>query len=155
MSVQKYVSQVKDINWSKEMVYSKLSDLNTLGKLYNPENIERAKEQLGDKADKFNLEDFSADSDSCSFTVSPIGRISLRIIDREENKTIKIQSEEGIPGSFTLWIQLLPVNENSCKSRLTLHADMNMMMKMMLGKKLSKGIDQFADGLTRIPFGNL
>lgn len=155
MSIQKYVSQVKTINWSNEIVYSKLSDLNTLNKLFNPENIERAKAQLGDKAEKFNLEDFSADSDSCSFTVSPIGRISLRIIEREENKTIKIQSEEGIPMSFTLWIQLLPVNEYSSKTRLTLHADLNMMMKMMLGKKLSAGIDQFAEGLAQVPFGNL
>jgi hypothetical protein len=36
--------------------------------------------------------------------------------------------------------------------RLTLKADLNMMMKMMIGKKLEEGIDKFADMLAMLPY---
>ncbi|MEN8139059.1 MAG: SRPBCC family protein [Bacteroidota bacterium] len=155
MSLQKYVSNIKTINWSNAVVYDRLSNLETLNFLFNPENLERAKQQLGEKADKFNIEDFQADRDSCSFKIDPVGRVGMHIVNREEGKTIKVESEEGLPMSFTLWIQLLPVNEYSCKARLTIHTELNMMMKMMIGKKLKKGVDQIADGLTQIPFGTI
>jgi len=155
MSTQKYVSQIKTVNWSNSIVYDRLSNLETLNFLFNPENLERAKQQLGKEADKFNVKDFTADKDSCSFTISPAGRIGLRIIERDELKTIKVSSDENTPMGFVFWIQILPVNDFSCKIRLTVHAELNMMMKMMVGKKLSKGIDQIADALIQIPFGNI
>lgn len=155
MSIQKYVSGVKTIYWNNKLVYDKLADLSNLNVFFNPDNLEKVKNQLGDKADKFSIDNFTATADSCSFTIAQAGQITLNVIEREEPKTIKIQSQAGIPGNFTLWIQLLPVDENSCKTRLTLHADLNMMMRSLLGKKLKKGIDQFADGLAKIPFGNI
>ena len=155
MGLQKYVSDVKVINWSNEVVYDRLSNLETLNFMFNPENLERAKQQLGDKADKFKIEDFVADRDSCSFNVSPVGTVGLKIIEREELKTVKISSDSISGMEFTLWVQILPANEYSCKIRLTIHAELNMVMKMMIGKKLKKGVNQFADGMAQIPFGNI
>jgi hypothetical protein len=36
--------------------------------------------------------------------------------------------------------------------RLTLKADLNPMLKMMLGKKLEQGIEKFADMLAMLPY---
>ena len=36
--------------------------------------------------------------------------------------------------------------------KLTLRADLNPMIKMMIGSKLDKGIDQFADMLCMLPY---
>jgi len=152
MGVQKYVSDVKTLNWSNEIVYDRLSNLEFLNVLFNPANLERAKQQLGEKADKFNIENFSADRDSCRFTISPIGEIGLRIVEREDLKTIKLTNDGG-PMSFTIWIQVLPVSSVASKIRLTIHTELNMMMKMMVGKKLKQGINQVAEGFTQIPFG--
>jgi len=154
MATQKYVSDVKTLNWSNEIVYDRLSNLEFLNFLFNPENLERAKQQMGDKADKLNIEDFSADRDSCRFTISPVGQLGLRIIEREELKLIKLVNDEG-PIDFTIWIQLLPVNEYTSKMRLTIHTELNMMMNMMVGKKLKKGVNQMADVFTQIPFGSI
>lgn len=154
MAIQKYVSDVKTLNWSSDIVYDRLSNLEFLNSLFNPENLEQAKQQMGDKADKFNVEDFTADMDSCSFTISPVGKIGLRIVERQELKSLKISNDAG-PIDFTIWIQLLPVNEFSSKLRLTIHTELNMMMKMMVGKKLKEGVNQVAEGFTQIPFGNL
>jgi hypothetical protein len=152
MGLQKYISDVKTINWNNEIVYDRLSNFEFLNQLFNPENLERAKAQMGDKADKINIENFMADRDSCNFTISPIGQIRLRIIEREHPKTIKITNDGG-PMEFTIWIQLLPVNNSTSKLRLTIHTELNMMMKMMMGKKLKQGVNQIADAFTQIPFG--
>lgn len=152
MATQKYVSDVKTLNWSNEIVYDRLSNLEFLNFLFNPENLERAKQQMGDKADKLNIEDFSADRDSCRFTISPVGQIGLRIVERQDLKTIKLTNDAG-PMSFTIWIQILPINNVTSKIRLTVHTELNMMMKMMVGKKLKEGVNQIAEGFTQIPFG--
>ena len=73
------------------------------------------------------------------------------IIEREENKCIKFATEQS-PIDANLWIQVLPVSTGGSKMRLTLKADLNMMMKMMIGKKLESGIDQFADMLASLPY---
>ena len=154
MATQKYVSDIKVLSWSNDIVYDRLSNFETLNFLFNPENLERAKQQLGDQANKFNIDEFMADSESCSFKISPIGTISLRIVERDENKTVKIVSDQG-PINFTIWVQTLPLNEYSSKLRLTIHTELNMVMKMMLDNKLSKGINQVADAFTQIPFGSI
>jgi len=155
MSTQKYTSDVKILNWSNPIVYNSLSNLEFLNILFSPENMERVKEQMSDKADKIKIDEFSADKDSCSFKISPIGTISFRIVERDEPKLIKLISEDGSPVSFKFWIQILPLNESTCKIKLTLHTELNMMMKMMVGNKLEKGINQIADAFTKIPFGTI
>jgi len=153
MATQKYVSDIKTINWENSIVYHKLSNLEFLNIMFNPESLARVKEQMGDKAADMNIQNFVADRDRCSFDVAPMGHISFYVEEREEPKTIKIRSEESTPFQFRLWIQLLPVNSTQCKMRITLHTELNMMMKMMVGKKLEGGINQIADGIAQIPFG--
>jgi hypothetical protein len=155
MATQKYVSEIKIINWSNNIVYESLSNLSFLNTLMSPENMERVKQQLGDKADKFNIEDFYADRNTCSFKISPIGTIGFQIINREEPKAIKMGSSNESPIKFTIWIQILPIDANTCKIRLTLHTELDMMTKMMIGKKLKKGVDQIADTFSQIPFGSI
>ena len=153
MAAKKYVSDIKTVNWSNQIVYDKLSDLNFLNIMFGPDNMERVKQQMGDKAPDMNIQNFVADRDTCSFDMPPIGTIALHIEEREEPKTVKIASDESTQFQFKLWVQLLPVNDTQCKMRVTLHIELNMMMKMMIGKKLDKGINQIADGIAQIPFG--
>ena len=76
-----------------------------------------------------------------------VGEIALRIIEREENKTIKFETEQS-PIQANMWIQVLPsTNDDGTKMKLTLKADLNPMVKMMVGSKISDGIDKFADML--------
>jgi len=153
MATQKYVSDVKTVNWSNLIVFDKLSNLEFLNIMFGPENMERVKQQMGDKAPDMNIQNFVADRDTCSFDMPPIGNIAFHIEEREEPKTVKIVSDESTQFQFKLWVQLLPVSDTQCKMRVTLHIELNMMMKMMIGKKLDKGINQIADGIAQIPFG--
>lgn len=149
MATCKYVSDVKLINNNQELIYNFLSNFENLAKFFNEEAMEKIAEQA---PKKFKLKDFKADQDTCTFTVEGFGETGLRIIEREASKTIKITGNGTVPFEFYFWVQLLPADSYQTKLRLTLHAELNMMMKMMLGKKLEEGINQIADGFTKIPF---
>ena len=66
------------------------------------------------------------------------------MVEREPNKLIKITGEE-LPFDFFFWIQLKGMAPDDTRMLLTLHAELNMMMKMMIGGKLQKALDQIAD----------
>lgn len=113
--MSKFESSIKVIPYSQQAVYNTLSDLT---------NVERIK----DKIPQDKLEGLTFDRDSISMSMKPVGQVSMRIVNREEPKTIKFQSENS-PLSFFFWIQLLPVTEGQCKMRLTIDADVPFFLK--------------------------
>lgn len=100
---------------------------------------------------KDKLQSLSFDHDSLSVSVAPVGQISMRIIERDEPKTIKFESDNS-PLSFNFWIQILPVTETSSKMKLTIDADIPFFAKGMVSKPLQEGIEKIADALAMIPF---
>jgi len=46
----------------------------------------------------------------------------------------------------------LPVTDEKSKIKVTLKADMNPMIKMMIGSYMEKFVNMFADALTKIPY---
>ncbi len=151
MGTEKYMSEPKEINYSQELVFTKLSNLKNLEQFVSEEKLEALKNQ-GVDTKGFKLEDFSASEDRCSFSISPVGNVGIEIIEREPFKTIKFQGEKSVPFPVTFWVQLVPVHENSCKIKLTLHAELSMMIKMMVGGYLEKGIEKLADMLTKVDY---
>lgn len=158
-----YKSEVKNIYYPIESVYAKLSDLTHLQVIQqnidNPEFQKRVLEQAGDKVkpEQFQMmvdkvRSMQFDSDSVTGDAGPLGSITLRIIEREENKTIKFQLE-GAPIQANMWIQLLPASSTQCAMRLTLKADLNFFLKQMIGSKLKDGVNKMADMLASLPYG--
>ena len=156
-----YKSEVKKIFAPIERVYERLSDLNNLAVIQqgldNPEAMERIKQQAGDKVSPEQLEQIveklralQFDRDSVSGN-TPIGPATLRIIEREPDKTIKFAAE-GMPVAANMWIQLLPQNESECAMRLTVKADLNFFIRQMIGKKLEQGVDGLAQMLASLPY---
>ena len=95
------------------------------------------------------VEEWEATEDSCSFKVKGM-KVCLRIAEKVENKHVKIVAGEGgLPVDFSFWIQLKEVAERDTRIRMVLHAELNMMMKMMLGSKLQSGLDQAVEGLAK------
>jgi hypothetical protein len=151
MGVEKYVSEPREIRYSQELVYNKLSNLKNLEQFISAEKIEELNRK-GVDTKGFKVEDFAATEDRCSFKISPVGNVGIEIIEREPYKTIKIQGEKSVPFPVVFWVQLAKIDEERCKIRLTLHAELNPMIKMMVGGYLDKGVDKVADLLTSIDF---
>ena len=96
-------------------------------------------------ADK--VEEWQATEDTCSFKFKGF-TVALRIEEKVENKHVKIVGDGGtVPMDFAFWVQLHQVSDNDTRIRLVLHADLNMMMRMMLDKKLREGLDQAVESL--------
>lgn len=136
--MSKYESGIKQIPHPQETVYNTLSDLN---------NIERVKDRI--PADK--IQGLTFDHDTVSISVPPVGSITLKIIEREEPKCIKFETENS-PVLFNLWVQLLPVTETTCKMKVTVKADIPVFLKPMVGGKLQDGVDKIADALAMLPY---
>lgn len=136
--MDKFESEVKIIAAPQEKVYSRLSDLNSLSLVesYIP---------------KDKIKSLSYDTDSVTVEVSPVGKITLNIVEREPLKTIKFGSTES-PLEFNFWIQLLPVSEESCKMKLTAKVELNMLTRGMLKKPIQEGIDRIAMMLSGLPY---
>ena len=148
MGISKYVSDIKIINNNQEIIYNYLSNFENLSKYINDRLLEKITEQVP----QIKISNFESDADSCRFQISGMGLAEIRIIDREPAKTIKISSTGSLPLSIVFWIQLLPVDAYQTKMRLTLDADMSMMIKMMVNKKLEEGINKLADTLAALPY---
>lgn len=135
----KFESGIRQIDAPQEKVYETLSNL---------QNLERVKDRIPD--DK--LQNLVFDNDSIGIEMAPIGKIAMRIVEREEPNTIKFESVES-PMAFNFWIQLLPVTDESCKMKLTIKADMNPFVKMVVEKPLREGIEKMADMLQAVKYG--
>ena len=134
----KFESSIKQIPYPVENVYRNISDLS---------NLERVRDRIPE--DK--LQEFQFDSDSVQVSVAPVGTIKLRIVEREENRCVKFETEQS-PMPFNLWIQVLPVSEAESKMKVTVKADIPFMLKGMVSGPLQDGVEKFADALSQIPY---
>ena len=128
-----------------EKFYTNLQKLKERYELMKDNMPEEARKQ----AEK--IKDLEFDQDSLSVNVPPVGSIKLRVVNREEPKCIKFETEQS-PIPFNFWIQLLPVTSTSCKMKLTIKAELNMFIKQMVKKPLQEGIEKIADVLQMIQY---
>jgi len=134
----KFESTIKQVPYPQEAVYNNLSDLTNL-------------EKVRDRVPEDKLQDFSFDKDTVSVSVPPVGKITIRICDREEPKCVKFESVDS-PMPFHLWIQVLPVTAESSKMKVTVYADIPFMLKGMVSGPLQDGVEKIADALAMIPY---
>ncbi len=134
MSTLKTVSKIGKIQNSDERIFRFLSNFKNFDALIPPE-----------------VQGWESGEDWCRFLVKG-QKIGFQIVDKEEFKTIKFQASADSVFPFLFWIQLVKVSAYDTRVRLTVHADVNMVMKVALKKQLKKGLDQLVDQLAIIPY---
>ena len=139
MAEVKYESKVTRALANAEDVYAVLSDLSNL-------------EKVRDLIPQDKIKEMEFDQDYARFKVDGLGqKVCIRIVEREPEKTVKF-GVENIPVQANMWIQMKQMGENDTRLRLTIKADMPVMFKMMLDKKMQEGIDHAADMLAQMPY---
>ncbi|WP_175630953.1 SRPBCC family protein [Bacteroides acidifaciens] len=133
-----FESSVKVIPYSQERVYNKLSDLSNL-------------EAIKDRLPQDKVQDLSFDSDTLSFSVPPVGQLTLQIVEREPCKCIKLATANS-PIPFNMWIQLVATGEEECKVKVTIGIDINPFMKAMVQKPLQDGLEKMVEMLAAINY---
>ena len=108
-------------------------------------------EAIKDRLPEDKVKDISFDTDTLSFSVAPVGQLTLKIIDREPDKCIKFETVNS-PLPFNMWIQIAPVAVEECKLKITIGMELNPFMKTMVQKPLQEGLEKMADMLSMINY---
>lgn len=123
-----YTSKQQQINRSSEQIYTVLSKFSN----FTP--------MLADK-----VEEWTATDDRCSFKAKGF-MIALKMDELTPFTTIKIVGDgNGSPFPFAFWVQLKEEAPYDTRLRIVLDAELNMMMKMMIGGKLQEAVDKIAE----------
>ena len=136
--MSKYESRVKLIPYPQENVYRNMSDLNNLAR-------------IRDRVPNSKIEEFIFDSDTVSLVVPPVGKVSIHIVERDAPKCVKFETVDS-PMPFLLWVQILPVDENTSKMKITVQADVPFILQAMVSGPLQDSVDKVADALAQIPY---
>ena len=117
------------LNKAVDAVYSFLEDLNNHEGLM-PENIQN----------------WSSTKDEANFTIQNMGKLSLKIDSKIENQEIIIVPAAAAPVALNLkWT--LNTAANQTEAKLTVSAELNMMMKMLASGPLQKLTDYQTNAL--------
>ena len=136
--MSQYESSVKNIPFPQARVYAKLEDLN---------NLEGLKNRLPE--DK--VKDLTYSRDEATVNVPPMGNVTIRVVEREEPKCIKLEAV-GSPIPVNMWIQIIPDGEEASKMRVVAKAEVNFMLRAMIDKPLKNGIEKIAEALSLITY---
>ena len=134
----KFESSVKQIPYPQQAVYDNICDLRNL-------------EKVRDRVPEDKVNDFSFDQDTVSISVAPVGQLQLRICEREEPKCVKFETVQS-PVPFHVWVQVLPVDENNSKMKVTVKAELNPFIKSRVEKPLQEGVEKIADALAQVHY---
>lgn len=134
-----YESHIAKVAADASAIYAVVSDLR---------NFERVRDLI--PQDK--VQEFETDVDFIRLKVDGLGqKIIIRIVDRIENDTVKF-GIENLPIEGNFWIQVKQVAPHDSRIKLTLKAELPMMIAMMAGNKIQEGINQAADMMAQMPF---
>lgn len=134
----RFESSVKEIPFSEEKVFNKISVLSNLN-------------SIKDKVPADKVQDLEFTDDTLSFSVSPVGKISLEVVERTPFKCVKYGSTVS-PMPFTLWVQLVALGESECKVKVTLEAELNPFIKNMVKKPLAEGLEKMVEMLSKVQY---
>lgn len=113
-------SDKSEINKPASEVFAFLSNFNNFQKLMPPQVV-----------------DWQSTESDCSFKISGMASIGMKIIEKNSNSLIKIVSHGGkVPFAFTLNVHITEVSATQSTGQLIFEADINPMMAMMVEKPL-------------------
>lgn len=156
----KYESQVHTINTPAAEAYARMADLRHFEKiklaLSNPAAFEALAAQLpADKIKPEQLAQAREQIEKMQFTEdtlsadSKLGPITLAIVEREEPKLVKLETQNA-PLKATLWVQLLPQGTTQTALKVTVGAELNFFIRKMVEKHLKQAPDGIAAFLSNV-----
>ena len=129
--MKKYESAIKRIDRNREEVFSTLSDLLI---------IEKYKDKIPDG----KVKELSFTEDSISFEAPMVGQVKIVVIERKAPETIKFGVEK-LPIDMNMWLQFIEKPVGTTFLKVTLHVEIPMMLRPMIGNKLDGICDKVAE----------
>ena len=96
-----------------------------------------------------NIYNWSSTHDEASFTIKNMAKLSLKVVERMENSSIRFEPGDEAPFQVSLTWLLRPIDSGT-EVTLQLDAELNMMMKMVASGPLQKLIDHQINKLPEV-----
>jgi hypothetical protein len=88
---------------------------------------------------KGNINNWNAEKESCSFSVSMLGTVTIKLAEKEKFNKVIFKGNALKKNDFSLRLEISDNVKSQAEVRLILSADLNPIMKMLAAKP----IDQF------------
>lgn len=132
--MQKYESKITKSPRLASDLYSKFSSVETVASMFPPDQFQP----------------IELTQDRCIFENKKFGQVGFQIVEREENKLVKLSDFNGKPFAFFLWLQFKEVGSYDTRIRVTLHLDLPSVLKFAMKGKIQKAVDQFAEAVASV-----
>lgn len=96
------------------------------------------------------ITDWQSTTDTASFNVQNITRLSLKIENRLPNELISVVPAEKPPFDMELKWEIAQNDDDTTKAKFTIAADLNMLMKMAASGPLNKLVEAETANLVQI-----
>lgn len=133
MSLTVIESDKVEVNGSAEKVFNFLADLNNHEKLMPSQ-----------------VSNWQSSTDECSYTLNGMATIGMKVTEKTPNSKIIIGSHGKVPFDFTLTTTIEDAGNDKCMAQMTFEADLNPMMKMMVGGPMGKFFNYMASKLNSV-----
>jgi carbon monoxide dehydrogenase subunit G len=120
-SESEFISPSGTINASSSLVYNFVSDIRNFSRFVPEETVKN----------------WVADSDSCSFEISPAGSVTVKLTERIPTSLVKFEGVALQNTDFKVWVQLKETDASVTRFRIVLRAGLNPFYKMMASNAIS------------------
>ena len=90
---------------------------------------------------KGNINNWKADKESCSFSVSMLGTVSVRLAEKEKCNKVVFMGDALKKNDFSLTLDISDNLNKTVDVKVKLSADLNPMMKMMATKPIGQFLE--------------
>ncbi len=99
------------------------------------------------------VSNWEADEESCSFKIDTIGKMGMKVFEKEPFKLVKITSDPSISQyNFTMWIQIKEVDPSDSKIKITIEPNINKMLIPIVKSPLKQFIDSLVEKIETFNF---
>jgi carbon monoxide dehydrogenase subunit G len=95
------------------------------------------------------IDDLQIDSDSCSFHVSPLGKVSLNLSEKEPFNKVVYTGNVLQSNDFSLVLNIKENNAGKAEVNLKLAAHLNPLLKMMAAKPINSFLEKLIDEMEK------
>lgn len=145
--METYKSDKVVIDHNIELIYSKLSNPSMF-----KEQMEKNMDRIPDEA-RQHLDNLKFEEDGISIN-SPMGAVKLSVSESVEPNLVKYVAESS-PVPFGLTVNLEAIDEEHTAAIAEINIELPMMVRAMVGGKLSEGAQKMGEVLAKLPYGEM
>ena len=96
-----------------------------------------------------NINELQIDRESCSFNISPLGNLSLRISKKEPDKRVVYSGVALKSNDFTLLLDIKEAPAGMSEVIISINAEMDPMMRMIASRPVAQFLETLIDKMEK------